>query len=526
MIRLFGSLLVSSKASKQPLLVRERLLAAYLITTKQCSYEPRFFSTQRPSPIPQEFKFSQTHGGVKSVQEKSKSGIRVISIQHVKPAKPTPHELRLYKLSALDQINIPSYVPFIFFYPNNANGNTNINISIDNLVVERSKLLRDSLSETLTRFYPFAGKYIDDNHIECNDEGVHYVETQVDGDLSSFVAKPDYNLLQGLLPLNSNEPTRGQYLVMIQVNFFSCGGVAISMYNSHKLIDGRTYSTFLNAWASTAKGDPQKMLYPNFVSSSLFHPNTKAASNASCPLSFLAVRPLMLKSGKCSTKRFRFDSSALQALKEKAAASSSISSTRVVAVTSLIWKCATTAARTLHGKRPSILQFAMNIRGRFTPPLPENAIGNICWTGVASCELKDSLRLETMIGHVKGGIAKVDSIFLEKFKGEQGSDYIVDGMKRLGGQMSRYDADYYSSSSMCNSGLYEADFGWGKPVWSCYGNFNDNIPLYANIIILMDTSSGDGVEAWVTLGQEEMDILECDPDLLLYASVEPSPLQS
>ncbi|KAL7614063.1 hypothetical protein Lser_V15G07254 [Lactuca serriola] len=525
MMRLFGCLLASSKASKHPLLVLERSLAAYLVTNKQYSYEPRFFSAQPQSAIPQEFKFSQAHAGDKSVQENSKNGIRVMSIQHVKPDKPTPEELRLYKLSALDQINIPSYVPFIFFYPNNVNGNTNINI--DNLVAERSKLLRDSLSETLTRFYPFAGKYMDDNNIVCTDEGVHYVETRVDGDLSSFVAKPEYTLLQGLLPspLNSTEPTRGQYLVMIQVNFFSCGGVAISMYNSHKLIDGRTYSTFLNAWASAAKGDDsQKLVYPNFVSSSLFLPNTKAASNASCPLSFLAVRPLMLKSGKCSTKRFRFDSSALQALKAKAA--ETVSSTRVVAVTSLIWKCATAAARKLNGERPSILQFALNIRGRFTPPIPENAIGNICWTGVANCELKDSLSLETMIGHVKAGIAKVDSSYLEKFKGEQGSDYIVDGMKRLGGQMSSYDADYYSSSSMCNSGLYEADFGWGRPVWSCYGNFNDNIPLYANIIILMDTRKGDGVEAWVTLGQEEMDILENDPDLLLYASVEPSPLQA
>ncbi|KAI3519245.1 hypothetical protein L1887_08272 [Cichorium endivia] len=528
MMKLFGNLLASSKASKWPLLVLKRSLPAYLITTKH-SYERRFFSAQRPSAIPQEYvdsslrgKFSPTQDGIESVKEKSKSGIHVMSIQHVKPDKPTPHELRLYKLSIVDQINIPTYVPFLFFYPNNVTGNTNINI--DNLVAERSKLLRDSLSETLTRFYQFAGKYVDDNHIECNDEGVHYVETRVDGDLSSFLAKPDYSLLQGLLPMppNAKEPTRGYHLVLIQVNFFSCGGVAISMSNSHKLIDGRTYSTFLNAWGSSAKGDPENKIYLNFVSSSLFYPNTKAASNASVNLSFLAVRPLLMKSGACSTKRFRFDSYALQALKEKADAS--VSSTRVIAVTSLIWKCATAAARKLHGERPSIFQISMNLRGRFTPPIPENAIGNICWTTVASCELNDSLTLETMIGYVKSGIAKVDSSFLEKFKGEQGTDYVIDEMKRAAGQMSSYDADYYSSSSLCNSGLTDADFGWGRPVWSCYGNFTDDVPLFANVILLMDASNGDGIEAWVTLSREEMDILERDPDLLSFASVEPSPL--
>lgn len=516
-MRLLGSLLASSK-SKQPRLVLQRSIAAYLVTTRH-PYKPRFFS----SSAPQEAKFSQPHAGVNGVEENATNGMRVMSIQHVKPDKPTPHKLRSYKLSALDQINAPSYVPFIFFYANNVKGNTNVNI--DKLIVERSKLLKDSLSETLTRFYPIAGKFIDDNHIECNDEGVYYVETRLDDDLSSFLAKPDYKLLQGLLPMppNLKEPTRGYYLSMIQVNFFSCGGVGISMSNSHKLIDGCTYTTFLNAWASTAKGDLQNMVYPNFVSSSLFLPNTKAPSYPSFPLSSLAIWPLMLRRGKCSTKRFRFDSAALQALKAKAA--ESVSSTRVVAVTSLIWKCATTAARKLRGERPSILQIAVNIRGRFAPPLPRNAIGNIIWNAVAKCDVNDNLRLDTMVERINDGIAKVDTSFVEQFKGEQGSDNVIDEIQRLGSQMSTYDAEYYSSSSMCQSGIYDADFGWGRPVWTCLGYLNNDVPLYANVILLMDTSNGDGVEAWVTLSQEEMGIVERDPDLLIYASVEPSPFQ-
>lgn len=55
MMRLFGSLLASSKASKHPLLVLERSLAAYLATNKQYAYEPRFFSAQPQSAIPQEY---------------------------------------------------------------------------------------------------------------------------------------------------------------------------------------------------------------------------------------------------------------------------------------------------------------------------------------------------------------------------------------------------------------------------------------------------------------------------------------
>ncbi|PWA51644.1 HXXXD-type acyl-transferase family protein [Artemisia annua] len=165
------------------------------------------------------------HKGKKNeIGRKSTGGIRVMSIQNVKPDRPTPDALRSYKLSAFDQINAPSYVPFIFFYPNNSNGNTNIN----DIILQRSKLLKQSMSETLTKFYPFAGKYTNDIHIDCNDEGVYYVETQVDGDLSSFIAKPDYKLIPSLLPVppNAKEPTLGYYLVMIQV--------AIDRNDAHK----------------------------------------------------------------------------------------------------------------------------------------------------------------------------------------------------------------------------------------------------------------------------------------------------
>ena len=92
--------------------------------------------------------------------------------------------------------------------------------------------------------------------------------------------------------------------------------------------------------------------------------------------------------------------------------------------------------------------------------------------------------------------------------------------------MSSYEADYYSTSSMCNSGMYEADFGWGRPVWTCLGYLNNDIPLHGNGILLMDTCSGDGIEVCLTLSQDKMDILERDPEILLYASVEPSPLQA
>ena len=82
--------------------------------------------------------------------------------------------------------------------------------------------------------------------------------------------------------------------------------------------------------------------------------------------------------------------------------------------------------------------------------------------------------------------------------------------------------DYLGFSSWCGFGFYEIDFGWGKPIW--VSSFAVNAPVFMNLIILMETRLGDGIEAWVTLDQQEMDIMEHDQELMAFISVDPSPL--
>ena len=45
-----------------------------------------------------------------------------------------------------------------------------------------------------------------------------------------------------------------------------------------------------------------------------------------------------------------------------------------------------------------------------------------------------------------------------------------------------------------------------------------------NLVILADTRLGDGIEAWLTLDEQDMARLECNPELLTFASLDPSPL--
>ncbi|KAK3034189.1 hypothetical protein RJ639_034329 [Escallonia herrerae] len=107
-------------------------------------------------------------------------------------------------------------------------------------------------------------------------------------------------------------------------------------------------------------------------------------------------------------------------------------------------------------------------------------------------------------------------------KGEKGFLKVSEGLKERGEVYSNPEADYFAVSSVCNASFYEADFGWGKPIWSCIGH----APVLANLAILIDTKSGDGVEAWLTLTEEDMAIFERDPELLTFASLDPSPLET
>jgi shikimate O-hydroxycinnamoyltransferase len=48
--------------------------------------------------------------------------------------------------------------------------------------------------------------------------------------------------------------------------------------------------------------------------------------------------------------------------------------------------------------------------------------------------------------------------------------------------------------------------------------------MFPNAVMLMDTRSDDGIEAWVWFDREDMGILELDKELLAFASFDPSPI--
>lgn len=123
------------------------------------------------------------------------------------------------------------------------------------------------MAETLARFYPLAGRYRkDDFSIECNDEGVEYVETKVNADLAEFIHQaPENEVVDDLLAWRvppkvdlSSSPLLG-----IQVNRFKCGGLVMGIQSSHILVDAYTLGSFVNEWAHITKTGTTKACLPS-----------------------------------------------------------------------------------------------------------------------------------------------------------------------------------------------------------------------------------------------------------------------
>ncbi|XP_062165101.1 stemmadenine O-acetyltransferase-like [Alnus glutinosa] len=193
--------------------------------------------------------------------------IEIISKECIKPSSPTPPNLKTYKLSLLDQVHSSIYIPVILFYPMNQS----ISHDVVDIVSQRSQLLKQSLSETLTRFYPLAGKVKDDLSIDCNDEGVLYLEAYANCHLVDYLNQPNLASLQQFLPqqMTFTDPVAGDYVAMTKVTSFACGGFAIGILVCHMVADGTAFSAFLNGWAATAR-KASEAVCPNFDAPSIF----------------------------------------------------------------------------------------------------------------------------------------------------------------------------------------------------------------------------------------------------------------
>ncbi|KAL2539608.1 HXXXD-type acyl-transferase family protein [Abeliophyllum distichum] len=217
-----------------------------------------------------------------------------------------------------------------------------------------------------------AGRIHDNSFVDCNDAGVELIETEVHATNVLDVIKDSCNAekLKQYLPM---EPYGEAVLLAVQINFFSCGGTAIGTCLSHKIADGTSLVTFINAWASTCRGVSDQIVQASFDLAQHFPPKD---------LSGTSLTPnIVLTNEKIVTKRFIFDKEKVAALREAVIGSQLIKTpTRVEAVSAYIWKHFMEVAEGKMNKKKMFgALHIVNLRPRTSPPLSQHTFGN-CWS--------------------------------------------------------------------------------------------------------------------------------------------------
>lgn len=434
--------------------------------------------------------------------------VEITSKCTIAPSSAAPPQLNLHKLSRQDQLMVPSYIPIILFYNNSGSSAAE---------AELFPSLKRSLAQALALFRPLAGKLTHNSHIDCNGHGCLFVEATAASSVAEFLAQsqPDVHFLSQLLPFaqprTSADITDENPLLALQVTAFSCGGIALGACINHKIADAHTLFSFLAAWADAANGRDARNL-PSFDSATYFPPIKEPAGSDAT---------IYFQENSRVTKRFVFEESSITVLRQNLGLSAS---TRFEAVAALIWHCFLRARSVPF--RASVAIVSVNMRRR-VQQIPDNLFGNSTASVVAAAPDQDDMSTASDIRlmlakELRGAVRRVDHDFVRRLRevdeppvwqeAVEEAAGASDGEKEIKvGDIIARGGNMYLFTSWLGFPYYEVDFGFGRPVWvaSKY--------IMGDMALLMERAEERGVEAWISLREEEMDKFVSDADIVSYA---------
>ncbi|XXG62210.1 hypothetical protein AAC387_Pa05g0620 [Persea americana] len=342
--------------------------------------------------------------------------------------------------------------------------------------------------------------------IECNGAGVGFsvgsseLELEEIGDL----VFPNPAFRQLVAKKSDKLGMEDRPLMHFQVTFFKCGGFAIGISSNHTTMDGISAKMFFENLASLAHGRPlsfipcnnRRLLAARSPPQVTFsHPELLKLDLS--PLALDAQQATILYAGvkNIDFKLFRLSGDDIAGLKLKAKAqgASGPSITGFNVVAAHIWRCKVlaTMAPGCNPNDESTVLYAVDLRLRLKPPLPQSYNGNAVLTGYGSakyCELEEG-PFATLVEAVREGAMRVTDEYARSvidwgqlYKGFPRGDVMISSWWRLG--------------------FAEVDYPWGRPIYSC----PVMIPNSEIIVLFPDKKgmSDNGVNVCVALPTKNM----------------------
>jgi shikimate O-hydroxycinnamoyltransferase len=421
-------------------------------------------------------------GAVLPERKKMKVGVeevKVVELSMVTPSEETPRG-GLW-LSPLDLMLVNrGYTPTVYFYRSDSGA------AVDHFFdVAR---LKAAMAKTLVAFYPLAGRLgvgvQGRAEIDCGGQGALFVVARSDlsvDDFSSFSPSPELRRL--FVPrVEHDSPS---VMCAVQVTFLKCGGVALGTALHHVAADAISSFHFFQTWSAISRDPAAELVHPfhdrtllRVRSPPFVHPD---ALSAFCPKLNLSE-----PSGHIVSGTFDISKDQVTALKRACAADSGRVST-FCALSAHVWQCLCVARR-LPPDATTRITFPASVRRSLSPPLPAGYFGNgIIWLGATGRvrDVASSEDLPSVAGRITGAVRRMDDELvrsaIDYFELTLAETY---GQPSPAGCMPETELRVISWLGMP---VYEADFGWGKPLAMLRA-----VSERAGFVYLMDGRQGDG----------------------------------
>ncbi|PIA36120.1 hypothetical protein AQUCO_03400197v1 [Aquilegia coerulea] len=399
--------------------------------------------------------------------------VSIKSSSTVTPDQATPN-VKLW-LSECDQIKPYTHAPFFYVYRPQQQAH--------NSIVSPLETLKSSLSHVLVPYYPLAGRlnWIGGGRFElnCNGMGAEMVEAESESkveDLGDFCPTPN---TKKLLPqVDYTKDISELPLLLVQLTRFKCGGISIGVAISHILVDGRGAFGFISSWANFARGENKLVVEP-YHDRTVFYKGDPLAK-PHFDHSDLKPSPTLIgqdsadeeRNKECTNRMLKLSKiqvNKLQKLANEGRDATSRQYTRYESMAAHIWRCAC-KARKLQNAQLTSLRIPVDCRNRFKPSLPPGYYGNAVMVPSPIAQ----------VGKVLLGLGDACRI-ISQAAGEFNDDYIKSSIDFLASQedLTQLRTGFHTDgkkgrfignpnitiTSWFGLPIYDADFGWGKPIF-------------------------------------------------------------